>query len=71
MIQALRDHTQQLVDLLSGIDSILAAATSLPDLDAAKALVELSRMAIKADKVRTRLLAVSAQGTSQTGNPGP
>jgi hypothetical protein len=56
MIKALRDHTRELINLLAGVDSILANAASLPDLEAAKALVELSRMAVKVEKLKGRLL---------------
>jgi hypothetical protein len=70
MIEALRQQTQQLTNLLSTVDSALAETSSLPDLEAAKALVELSRMATKADKLKARLLMVGAKTSPATTASG-
>ncbi len=61
MIKALRRHAQELINLLSDVDGILADSVSLPDLEAAKALVELSRMTGRAEKVKDRLLSVATK----------
>ena len=65
MIRSLRDHTDELINRLAEIDRTLAGAGRLPDLDAAKALVELSRLADRAEKLLTRVRSLTAPATHE------
>jgi hypothetical protein len=69
MIPAIQIELAALAERCRRLDSTLAGAPALPDLEAALGLVELNKVVVKLDKVAARLESAAARQAAPGSNP--